>query len=80
MKRDLKDLCITKKLTLDRREWKLVIHVLVFGSFFLLHFLSSFFPAFSFFFDLAFYCFSPFFDLVFIALCFLASFLLLFCP
>jgi hypothetical protein len=27
VKRDLKDWCITKKLTLDRREYKLAIHV-----------------------------------------------------
>jgi hypothetical protein len=27
VKRDLKDWCITKELALDRREWKLVIHV-----------------------------------------------------
>jgi hypothetical protein len=27
VKRDLKDWCITKKLALDRREWKLTIHV-----------------------------------------------------
>jgi hypothetical protein len=27
MKRDLKDWCITKKLALDRIEWKLTIHV-----------------------------------------------------
>jgi hypothetical protein len=27
VKRDLKDWCITKELTLDRREWKLAIHV-----------------------------------------------------
>jgi hypothetical protein len=27
IKRDLKDWCITKELTLDRREWKLAIHV-----------------------------------------------------
>jgi hypothetical protein len=27
MKRDLKDWCITKELTLDMREWKLAIHV-----------------------------------------------------
>jgi hypothetical protein len=26
-KRDLKDWCITKELALDRREWKLAIHV-----------------------------------------------------
>jgi hypothetical protein len=25
--RDLKDWCITKELALDRREWKLIIHV-----------------------------------------------------
>jgi hypothetical protein len=28
VKRDLKDWCITKELALDRREWKLAIHVL----------------------------------------------------
>jgi hypothetical protein len=28
IKRDLKDWCITKKLALDRTEWKLEIHVL----------------------------------------------------
>jgi hypothetical protein len=28
MKRDLKDWCITKELALDRREWKIAIHVL----------------------------------------------------
>jgi hypothetical protein len=27
VKRDLKDWCITKELALDRREWKIVIHV-----------------------------------------------------
>jgi hypothetical protein len=27
MKRDLKDWCITKEVELDRREWKLAIHV-----------------------------------------------------
>jgi hypothetical protein len=27
VKRDLKNWCITKELTLDRREWKLAIHV-----------------------------------------------------
>jgi hypothetical protein len=27
VKRDLKDWCIIKKLALDRREWKLAIHV-----------------------------------------------------
>jgi hypothetical protein len=27
MKRDLKDWCITKELALDKREWKLTIHV-----------------------------------------------------
>jgi hypothetical protein len=27
VKRDLKNLCITKELVLDRREWKLAIHV-----------------------------------------------------
>jgi hypothetical protein len=28
VKRDLKDWCISKELILDRREWKLAIHVL----------------------------------------------------
>jgi hypothetical protein len=28
VKRDLKDWCITKELALDRREWKLAIHML----------------------------------------------------
>jgi hypothetical protein len=27
VKRDLKDWCITNELALDRREWKLIIHV-----------------------------------------------------
>jgi hypothetical protein len=27
VKRDLKDWCIAKELALDRREWKLAIHV-----------------------------------------------------
>jgi hypothetical protein len=27
VKRDVKDWCITKKLALDMREWKLAIHV-----------------------------------------------------
>jgi hypothetical protein len=27
VKRDLKDWCITKELAIDRREWKLAIHV-----------------------------------------------------
>jgi hypothetical protein len=27
VKRDLKDWCITKELALDRREWKIAIHV-----------------------------------------------------
>jgi hypothetical protein len=27
VKRDLKDCCITKELALDKREWKLAIHV-----------------------------------------------------
>jgi hypothetical protein len=27
VKRDLKDWCITKELALDRRKWKLTIHV-----------------------------------------------------
>jgi hypothetical protein len=27
VKMDLKDRCITKELALDRREWKLAIHV-----------------------------------------------------
>ena len=46
VKRNLKDWCITKELALDRREWKLTIHVPEPGSsvpsFYYL--LSSFFP------------------------------------
>jgi hypothetical protein len=66
MKRDLKDRCITKELALDRREWKLA-RTLIFGSFFLLPFCLSFFPAPSRFFDLALYCLFSFFDLVFLS-------------
>jgi hypothetical protein len=32
VRRDLKDWCITKDLALDRREWKLAIHVSEPGS------------------------------------------------
>jgi hypothetical protein len=44
-KRDLKDWCITKELALDKRKWKLGIHVpdLIFGSFFFIVFCQSFF-------------------------------------
>ena len=62
VKRDLKNWCITKELALDRREWKLAIHVPEPWSsvpFFLLPsvkvFFSFFSPLFAFFF-LAFYC------------------------
>jgi hypothetical protein len=51
VKRDLKDWSITKELTLDRREWKLAIHVnldLRFLLFYLLVFLSAFFHFFVF--------------------------------
>jgi hypothetical protein len=59
VKRDLKDWCITKKLALDRREWKLAIHVSKswssVPSFYYL--LSKFFPIpFHFPFSLMFYC------------------------
>jgi hypothetical protein len=86
VKRDLKDWCITKELTLDRREWKLAIHVPESWSsdpsFYCL--LSSFFSCPFSFFDLAFYClfslffyffyrplFSPYFSLLFFT-CFFA--------
>jgi hypothetical protein len=44
VKRDLNDWCIIKELALDRREWKLVIHVpeSFFGSFLLLPFVKFF--------------------------------------
>jgi hypothetical protein len=43
VKRDLKDWCITNELALDRREWKLAIHVPEsFGSFLLLPFVKKF--------------------------------------
>jgi hypothetical protein len=50
MKRDLKDWSITKELTLDRREWKLAIHVTKPWSSvpsLLLPFCQSFFPFYS---------------------------------
>jgi hypothetical protein len=61
VKRDLKDWCITKELALDRREWKLAIHVSKPWSLVPSFLLSSvkvfflFFCPFHFFF-LAFYC------------------------
>jgi hypothetical protein len=67
LKRDLKDWSITKELALDRREWKLVIHVPEPWSSvhsFLLPFLSKFFFLFftpSRFFGLAFDCIFSFF-------------------
>jgi hypothetical protein len=67
VKRDLKDWCITKELALDRREWKLAIHVQNLDIRFLLFyclFVKFFFTPFRFF-DLAFYCLFFFFNLVF---------------
>jgi hypothetical protein len=84
MKRDLKDWCITKQLALDRREWKLAIHVLESWSSvpFFYCLLSSFFSVpFFHFFDLACYClFSIFWFGFFIALCFLLIFHSCFVP
>jgi hypothetical protein len=73
VKRDLKNWCITKELALDRREWKLAIHMSEswssVPSFYCL--LSSFPPAPFSLFDIAFYCLSSFFlSGFFIALCF----------
>jgi hypothetical protein len=69
VRRDLKDWCITKELALDRREWKLAIHVpepyLRFLPF--IAFCQVFFPATFRFFDLAFYCLFSFFYLVFLS-------------
>jgi hypothetical protein len=74
VKRNLKDWSITKELALNRREWKLAIHVTeslssIFGSFFFITFLSQFFlflfAPFRFFCDLVFYCIFSFFGLVF---------------
>jgi hypothetical protein len=70
VKRNLKDWSITKELALNRREWKLAIHVTeslssIFGSFFFITFLSQFFlflfAPFRFFCDLVFYCIFSFF-------------------
>jgi hypothetical protein len=73
MKRDLKDWYITKELALDKREWKLAIHVTEpwsYVSSLLLPFVNFVFPAPFRFFYLAFYCLFSFLDLVFITLCF----------
>jgi hypothetical protein len=62
VKRDLKDWCITKELALDRREWKLAIHVPELSSqvlSLLLPFVKFFSTPFRFF-DLAFYCLCSF--------------------
>jgi hypothetical protein len=82
--RDLKDWCINKEPELDRREWKLVVHIP--ESWFLVHcfycfFVKFFSHLFFFFFDLAFYCLFFFFDLAFLSpFIFSSYFLLLFCP
>jgi hypothetical protein len=72
VKRDLKDWCITKVLALDRREWKLAIHVSEYwssvSSFYCI--CQVFFPAFFHFFDLTFYWLFSFFYLVFYRLFF----------
>jgi hypothetical protein len=83
VKRDLKDWSITKELTLDRREWKLAIHVnldLQFLLFYLLVFLSAFFYFFCvsvfnwpfLLFCLFFYC--PSFSLLFFTFVFVSVF------
>jgi hypothetical protein len=77
VKRDLNDWCITKELTLDRREWKITIHVAEpwssVPSFYCL--LSSFFPCpfFTFFYLAFYYLFSFFYHLCF-SLLFLSCF------
>jgi hypothetical protein len=79
VKRYLKDWCITNELALDRREWKLVIHVSEhwssIPSFYWL--LSSFFSPFCFF-DLVFYCLFYFFIWFFYHHLFFSYFSLLF--
>jgi hypothetical protein len=82
VKRDLKYWCITKELALDRREWKLAIHVVEpwssVPSFYCL--LSSFFSTPFSLFDLAFYCLFSYFDLVFYRPLFSHSFRSCFVP
>jgi hypothetical protein len=82
LKRDLKDWCIIKELALDRREWKLAIHVSEswssVPSFYCL--LSSFFrDPFSLFLLSVLLSFLLFLIWFFITLCFPPSFSLLFC-
>jgi hypothetical protein len=69
VKRDLKDWCITMELALDRREWKLAIHVPNVDLRFLLFYclLSIFFPAPFRFFLLNVLLSSPFIELVFLS-------------
>jgi hypothetical protein len=82
VKRDLKDWCITKKLTLDRREYKLAIHVSeswsLVHSFYCLV-VKSFFRPFSLFWLSVLLSFLLFLIYFFIAFCFPHSFSLLFC-
>jgi hypothetical protein len=79
VKRYLNDWCITKEVALDRREWKLAIHVLEpFGSVLLFPFVKFFFLLLFHFFDLAFYYLFSFFDLVFLSSFIFPLFLLLF--
>jgi hypothetical protein len=82
VKRDLKDWCITKELVLDRREWKLAIHVLEpwFSILSFYYLLSSFFSLLFCFFDLAFYCLFSFLFDFFIVLCFFLLFCFCFIP
>jgi hypothetical protein len=84
VKRDLKDWSITKELTLDRKEWKLEIHVLepwflLFCCFFVTVF--SLFPFYSplFTFFLVFDCLFSFLGLVFYHPSFSPLFSSLFC-
>jgi hypothetical protein len=83
VKRDLKDWCITKELALDRREWKLTIHVSEPWSSvpsFNCFFVKFFFRSFSLFWLTVLLHFLLFSIWFFIALCFPPSFSLLFCP
>jgi hypothetical protein len=81
IKRDLKDWCMTKKLALNRREWKLTIHISEPWSLvpsFLLSSVKVFFTLFHFF-CLTFYCLFSFYRIgFFIVLRFTPSFLTLF--
>jgi hypothetical protein len=68
VKRDLKNWCITKELALDRRDWKLAIHVPKPWSSvpsFLLSSVKVFFPVHFHFFSLMFHCLFSFYQIGF---------------